>query len=94
MTCQFVAPVEVAGHATGGAIDLTLMKDGKEVDMGTEYNDEPSPPEYRTYFSCGTISEEAAGNRRLLHSSLQRRVLSIIPRNGGTGPMVTDTGDL
>lgn len=39
MTCQFVAPVEVAGHATGGAIDLTLMKDGKEVDMGTEYND-------------------------------------------------------
>lgn len=66
MTCQFVAPVEVAGHATGGAIDLTLMKAGKEVDMGTEYNDEPSPPEYRTYFSCDTISEEAAGNRRLL----------------------------
>lgn len=52
MTCQFVAPVEVAGHATGGAIDLTLMKGRKEVDMGTEYNDEPSPPEYRTYFSC------------------------------------------
>lgn len=72
MTCQFVAPVEVAGHATGGAIDLTLMKDGKEVDMGTEYNDEPSPPEYRTYSSCDTISEEAAGNRRLLTQLLTK----------------------
>ena len=59
MTCQFVAPVKVAGHPTGGAIDLTLLKDGKEQDMGTAYNAVPLEPENRTYLYSDYISDEA-----------------------------------
>jgi len=31
---QCVALPSVAGHPTGGAVDLTIVIDGKEVDMG------------------------------------------------------------
>lgn len=64
MTCQFVAPVKVAGHPTGGAIDLTLLKDGEEQDMGTVYNAVPLEPENRTYLYSDYISEEARRNRK------------------------------
>ena len=66
LACQFVAPPEVAGHPTGGAVDLTLLFNGEEVDMGTEYNDTPTPPENRTWLESDFISQEAKANRTLL----------------------------
>src|SRR5690348_7958507 len=38
-THQFVALPSVAGHPTGGAVDLTLVCEGKELDMGGEIAD-------------------------------------------------------
>lgn len=66
LACQFVAPPEVAGHPTGGAVDLTLLFHQEEVDMGTEYNDTPAPPENRTWLHSEFIGEEARANRALL----------------------------
>ena len=49
LTCQYVAPIGVAGHPTGGAIDITLLENGTEVDMGTEFNEIPIEPDNLTY---------------------------------------------
>ena len=44
LTHNFVAVPEVAGHVTGGAIDLTLVKsNGKACDMGCLLYTSPSP---------------------------------------------------
>ena len=72
LACQFVAPPEVAGHPTGGAVDLTLLLHGEEVDMGTEYNDTPVPPENRTWLHSEYITEEARENRRLLTDVMEQ----------------------
>lgn len=66
LTCQYVAPVKVAGHPTGGAIDITLLKDGIELDMGTEFNDIPTEPENLTYLHSTYINDLAKANRKYL----------------------------
>ncbi len=72
LTCQYVAPVEVAGHPTGGAIDITLLKDGIEVDMGTEFNDIPIEPENLTYLYSDYISNAAKTSRKILIDSMEK----------------------
>ncbi len=66
LTCQYVAPVEVAGHPTGGAVDVTLFYGEEELDMGTEFNDEPIAPYNLTYLESPWISAQARENRRRL----------------------------
>lgn len=72
LTCQYVAPVKVAGHPTGGAIDITLVKDGNEVDMGTEFNDTPIEPENLTYLYSAYINKLAEDNRKILIDCMER----------------------
>ena len=71
LTCQFVAPIKVAGHITGGAIDVTLMKNGKEIDMGSAFNDAPVAPENLAYTESSYISEEGKKNRKILIDCLE-----------------------
>lgn len=71
LTCQYVAPVNVAGHPTGGAIDITLLKDGLEIDMGTEFNDIPSAPQNLTYLYSPYISDYAKTNRKTLTDCME-----------------------
>jgi D-alanyl-D-alanine dipeptidase len=78
-TCQYVAPVNVAGHPTGGAIDITLLKDGVEVDMGTEFNDIPMEPENLTYLYSDYISDAAKENRKMLVESMEKAGFSNYP---------------
>lgn len=66
LTSQYVAPIEVAGHPTGGAVDVTLLKDGIEIDMGTAFNDEPIAPENLTYLYSDYITTTAKQNRKIL----------------------------
>lgn len=72
MTCEYVAPVKVAGHPTGGAIDISLLKDGIEVDMGTEFNDMPISPENRTYLYSEYISDADKANRKILIDCMEK----------------------
>lgn len=68
---KYVAPVTVAPHSTGGAVDLILTdSDGEWLDMGSQFNAEPSGCEYRTYFSSDKISETARRNRDILWKAM------------------------
>lgn len=53
-------------HTTGGAIDLTLLKDGKELDFGTEF-DSFSDKTNTTWFENHDEDNEIRDNRRYLY---------------------------
>lgn len=72
LTCQYVAPVKVAGHPTGGAIDITLSKDEIEIEMGTEFNDIPIGPENLTYLHSNYINHVAKENRTILINCMEK----------------------
>lgn len=60
-------PAKGSKHNRGGAVDLTLSKDGVEVDMGTPFDDfsEKSHPDY------SGVSEGVQANRKLLAEIMQ-----------------------
>jgi D-alanyl-D-alanine dipeptidase len=61
---MFIAVPSVAGHPTGGAVDLTLTRDGSEYDMGGEIYDFSDDNKIRTFTS--KISRQQRENRLLL----------------------------
>lgn len=55
-------------HATGGAVDLTLYRDGRPLDMGTEFDDFTALAHTDALEGkCPTGLEEARQNRRILY---------------------------
>ncbi len=63
-TNRFIAAHENAGHPTGGAVDLQILKDGEAIDMGT--GSRVFVPD--TYVFSPFISKEAWKNRQTLRS--------------------------
>ena len=60
---RYVAPIEVAPHVAGAAVDLSLIDlDGRRLDMGTLLD--------ARAFDAVAISAEARANRRLLSDVL------------------------
>ena len=60
---KFLAnPYSGSPHSRGAAIDLTLLKDGKELDMGTPFDDFTPA----SYHSDTSISATAQINRKIL----------------------------
>ena len=69
LTHNFVAVPVVAGHPTGGAIDITVIdSNGKELDMGTDIADFEEPEKIKTF--SNEISKIQKDNRLLLHDVL------------------------
>jgi D-alanyl-D-alanine dipeptidase len=65
------APLDVAPHTTGGAVDLTLSdSNGQWLDMGTEFNASPHKTEGATFTDATNISLEAKANRKILVNAL------------------------
>lgn len=63
---NFIAVPEVAGHPTGGAVDLTIIqKDGKELDMGTAIAEYIEPDKIKTF--SDDLTPYQIKNRMLLH---------------------------
>ena len=61
------APLDVAPHTTGGAVDLTLIdSNGVWLDMGTEFNASPLETNQATYTRAENISDIAKENRKIL----------------------------
>jgi D-alanyl-D-alanine dipeptidase len=59
---RLIAVPEVAGHPTGGAVDVQILQGGRALDFGTDiWSFEPDSFTYSPY-----ISPEAAANRELL----------------------------
>jgi len=58
-------------HATGGAVDLTLVDaEGKELNMGTEF-DYFGPEAAVLYFEGNNINDEVRQNRKLLREAME-----------------------
>jgi D-alanyl-D-alanine dipeptidase len=71
LTHNFVAVPSVAGHPTGGAIDVTIVNSkGNEIDMGTQIADFRNPKKMKT-FAKGLTNKQKK-NRLLLHDILVR----------------------
>lgn len=75
ITDEFVArPVcnlrRPSSHQSGGAVDLTLCKDGEELDMGTVF-DEFAEIAHADYFEAPGRDPHVRDNRRLLHNVLR-----------------------
>jgi D-alanyl-D-alanine dipeptidase len=67
-------PEDVFGYGTGGAVDVTLLLDNQEADMGTDFYDfvpESNPDWYRLYSPANQRATEAAANRSLLRSAME-----------------------
>lgn len=66
------ASPDVAGHPTGGAIDVTLIDgQGKEVDMGTAIADFSQGKKIETF--CPLIDQQTQENRLLLRTALMKQ---------------------
>ncbi len=67
LSSRFVAPLEVAPHVAGAAVDLTLIDAcGHELDLGTPIDATPEQSGGRCYFAAADISRDARANRNLL----------------------------
>jgi D-alanyl-D-alanine dipeptidase len=67
LTSRFVAPLEVAPHVAGAAVDLTLVDVcGDELDLGTPIDATPEQSDGRCYFAALGIGADPRAHRDLL----------------------------
>jgi D-alanyl-D-alanine dipeptidase len=72
LTSRFVAPVEVAPHVAGAAVDLTLVDgDGAELEMGTPIDATPEASDGACFFAAAGISRRARAHRSILARALE-----------------------
>ncbi len=80
LTSRFVAPLAVAPHVAGAAVDVTLVdSSGQELDLGTAIDATPEQSGGRCYFAADGISRDARANRDLLARVLCREGLVNYP---------------
>ncbi len=80
LTSRYVAPLAVAPHVAGAAVDVTLVdSSGRELDLGTAIDATPEESGGRCYFAADGISREARANRVLLARVLCREGLVNYP---------------
>ncbi|MBC2931829.1 M15 family metallopeptidase [Nocardioides sp. zg-1228] len=67
LTSRFVAPVDVAPHVAGAAVDLTLVDAcGDDLDLGTPIDATPEQSDGACYFAAAGIGADARAHRDLL----------------------------
>jgi D-alanyl-D-alanine dipeptidase len=67
LTSRYVAPLDVAPHLAGAAVDLTLVDAcGDELDLGTPIDATPEQSDGRCYFAAAGIGADARAHRELL----------------------------
>ena len=72
LTSRFVAPVEVAPHVAGAAVDLTLVdRGGRELDLGTPVDATPEQSEGSCYFDATQVTGQERARRALLAQVLE-----------------------
>jgi zinc D-Ala-D-Ala dipeptidase len=71
LSSRFVAPLAVAPHVAGAAVDLTIVDwHGRPLDMGTSIDATPEQSDGACFFAAANISAAARANRDLLASAL------------------------
>lgn len=71
LASRFVAPLEVAPHVAGAAVDLTLVAaDGTPLDLGTEIDATPEQSRGRCYTGSDLVVGRARDHRDLMARAL------------------------
>lgn len=71
LTSRYVAPLAVAPHVAGAAVDLTLVDAaGAALDLGTEIDATPEQSDGACFFAARNISPAARRHRTLLAEAL------------------------
>jgi D-alanyl-D-alanine dipeptidase len=71
LVSRYVAPLDVAPHVAGAAVDLTLVDVcGGQLDLGTPIDATPERSEGACFFDAAGISPDARAHRRLLAAVL------------------------
>lgn len=70
LTSRFVAPIAVAPHVAGAAVDLTLADTDGPLDMGTAIDATPEVSGGRCYFAAPDITPQARELRGVLARAL------------------------
>ena len=65
-------------HTTGGAVDLLLTYNGKDLDFGVKF-DEFTNKTKTNYYEINDISEEIKNNRRLLYNTMTQVGFTNLP---------------
>jgi zinc D-Ala-D-Ala dipeptidase len=80
LTSRFVAPVDVAPHVAGAAVDLTLVDVcGDALDLGTPIDATPEESDGRCWFAAAGIGADARAHRELLRRVLEGQGLVNYP---------------
>jgi D-alanyl-D-alanine dipeptidase len=80
LTSRFVAPVDVAPHVAGAAVDLTLVDVcGDPLDLGTPIDATPEQSDGRCWFAAAGIGADARAHRELLRRVLEGQGLVNYP---------------
>jgi len=80
LTSRFVAPLDVAPHVAGAAVDLTLVDvTGAELDLGTPIDATPEQSDGRCWFAAAGIGADARAHRTLLAEVLRAQGLVNYP---------------
>jgi D-alanyl-D-alanine dipeptidase len=80
LTSRFVAPLDVAPHLAGAAVDLTLVDVcGESLDLGTPIDATPEQSEGRCWFAADGIGADARAHRDLLSRVLRAQGLVNYP---------------
>lgn len=69
-TSKHVSPLAVAPHPAGAAVDLTLIADGVELDLGTHVNATPRESNGACFTDAAEISREARHWREVLGAAM------------------------
>ena len=73
MAAEYIAPPDVAGHPTRGAVDVSLADQFyNEIDLGCEYDEDATTSEGRCYSFCNDLKDEAIENRKILFESMEQ----------------------
>lgn len=71
LSSRYVAPLDVAPHVAGAAVDVTLVDSrGHELDMGCPLDATPEESGGACYFDAPGISRQARAHRDLLAAAL------------------------
>jgi D-alanyl-D-alanine dipeptidase len=71
LSSRFVAPLAVAPHVCGAAVDVTVVDwHGRPLDMGTPIDATPEQSDGACFFDAAAISSPARANRDLLAEAL------------------------
>ena len=79
MSSRFVAPLEVAPHVAGAAVDLTLADASGPLWMGTPIDATPEESRDACMFAADNISDVARANRTTLAVALEAQGLVNYP---------------